>query len=319
MMAKPGKILLSVTGFNPALWLEAMRKRAPERQVVTEPECEIDPSIDYAVVWKQHSGLFKRLPNLKAIFSIGAGVDHIFEGGAIPDVPIVRMVADDLTERMTEYVVWQVLDHHRKGPRYRRQQADKVWHEDRLQPAARDVIVGIMGLGVMGQDAAQKLKAIGFHVAGWSRSPKSVDGVETFHGADGLDAMLATADILVCLLPLTGETRGILSKPLFAKTKRRGPLGSTILINAGRGGLQNEADIVAALDRGWLGGVTLDVFQTEPPAADSPLWTHPWVTITPHAAATSEPDALVQHMIAQMEAFERGEPLTNLVDRDAGY
>lgn len=318
-MAEPGSILLSVTGFDPVVWLDELRRQAPDRRVVTEPDGEIDPSIRYAVVWKQRPGVLNRLPNLAAIFSIGAGVDHIFADPDVPDVPIVRVVADDLTERMSEYVVWQVLDHHRKGPRYRRQQADKVWNEDRMQPAARDVTVGILGLGILGIDAARKLRHLGFKVAGWSRTEKTVEGFDTHAGDAGLDGFLAASDIVVCLLPLTPATEGILSKPLFARMKRRGPLGPATLINAGRGGLQNEADILAALENGWLGAASLDVFQTEPLPETSPLWTHSRVTITPHAAATSVPAALIPPMIAQMEAFERGEPLTNLVDRQAGY
>lgn len=318
-MANHGTILLSVTGFDPAIWAEEIKRAAPDRPVVTESDGPEDASIRYAVVWKQRPGVLRRLPNLAAIFSIGAGVDHIFADPDVPDVPIVRAVADDLTERMSEYVVWQVLDHHRKGPRYRRQQAEKLWSEDRMQPAAGDVTVGILGLGVLGRDAAAKLGALGFNVAGWSRTAKSVEGVETYAGDAGLEGVLSVSDIVVCLLPLTPKTQGILSKPLFAKMKRRGPLGPAMLINAGRGDLQNEADILAALENGWLGAASLDVFQTEPLAEASPLWSHPRVTITPHAAATSVPAALVPPMIAQMDGFERGEPLTNLVDRDAGY
>lgn len=318
-MAEPGTILLSVTGFDPVIWLEELQRQAPHRATVTEPNSPTDPAIRYAVVWKQRPGILNSLPNLEAVFSIGAGVDHIFADADVPDVPIVRVVADDLTERMTEYVVWQVLDHHRKGPRYRRQQAERVWNEGRMQPAARDVTVGILGLGVLGLDAARKLQTIGFKLAGWSRSEKSVEGIDTYSGDAGLERFLAISDIVVCLLPLTPKTRGILSKPLFAKMKRRGPLGPATLINAGRGDLQNEADILAALENGWLGAASLDVFQTEPLPETSLLWAHPRVTITPHAAATSVPAALVPSMVAQMDAFERGEPLTNLVDREAGY
>lgn len=319
-MSQPGTILLAMTGFDPVIWRQALERHAPDRPIVTEPAEPGDPSIRYAVAWHPEPGSLADLPNLAAIFSAGAGVDHVFaDTGLPPNVPIVRSVAADLTERMSEYVVWQVLDHHRKGPRYRRQQAGAVWNEDRMQPPARDVTVGIMGLGVLGLDAAGKLDMMGFRLAGWSRTRKKIDGIATYHGEDELEAFLKTSDIVVCLLPLTPATRGILSKPLFARMKRRGPLGPAILINAGRGGLQNEADIVAALDNGWLGGVTLDVFQTEPLPEHSPLWAHPRVTITPHAAATSMPDALVPPMIAQMEAFERGGTLRNVVDRESGY
>mgnify|MGYP000182785300 CR=1 FL=1 len=318
-MYSSGKILLSVTGFDPAIWKEELEKAAPDRPVVLQPGAPDDPEIDYAVVWKQPPGVLSGLPNLKAIFSIGAGVDHIFAEGDVPDVPIVRVVADDLTDRMSEYVVWQVLDHHRKGPLYRDQQAQKIWHEDLMQPAAPEVTVGILGYGNLGRDAAKKLQALGFRVIGWSRTEKREPDVETFAGDAGLTGFLAQADIVVCLLPLTPATRGILSAPFFEKMKARGPLGAPVLINAGRGGLQVEADILAALAEKRLGAASLDVFETEPLPADSPLWTHPRVTITPHAAATSVPQALIPPMVAQMDAHDRGEPLTNLVDRNAGY
>lgn len=318
-MAEKGTILLSVTGFDPAIWQAELEKAAPDRPVVLEPAAPDDPAIDYAVVWKQRPGVLASLPNLKAIFSIGAGVDHIFAEGEVPDVPIVRVVADDLTERMSEYSVWQALDHLRKGPLYREQQARSVWHEDLMQPAAREVTVGILGYGNLGRDAAMKLRVMGFEVIGWSRTEKTGEAIETFAGEGGLGDFLARSDIVVCLLPLTPETRGILSAPFFAMMKERGPLGAPILINAGRGGLQKEADILAALDSKRLGAVSLDVFETEPLPADSPLWTHPRVTITPHAAATSVPQTLIPPMIEQMDAHDRGEPLKNLVDRNAGY
>lgn len=317
-MAK-GTILLSVTGFDPATWRAELEKAAPDRKVVTEPAGANDPDIEYAVVWKQRRGVLNGLPNLKAIFSIGAGVDHIFAEGELPDVPIVRAVADDLTERMSEYVAWQVLDHHRKGPLYRDQQARRLWHEDIMQPAARDVTVGVLGYGTLGRDAARKLRVLGFEVVGWSRREKTGEKIDVFTGDNGLNQFLAVADIVVCLLPLTPATHGILSAPLFDRMKKRGPLGAPILINAGRGGLQKEADIIAALEDGRLGAVSLDVFETEPLPAESPLWNHPRVTITPHAAATSMPHALVPPMIEQMEAHDRGEPLRNVVDREAGY
>ncbi|MEL6920343.1 MAG: glyoxylate/hydroxypyruvate reductase A [Pseudomonadota bacterium] len=320
MTGKKGDILLAVTGFDPQVWQSHLKSAAPDRQVMTDiADLASTENIKYAVVWKQRPGLLNALPNLQAIFSIGAGVDHIFADPNVPHVPIVRVVADDLTDRMSEYVVWQVLDHHRKGPLYRKQQAEKLWHEDRRQPAACDVTVGILGLGVLGSDAARKLRALGFRVTGWSRTQKHVDGIACYHGGGGLREFLGGADIVVCLLPLTEATQGILSKPLFIQMKRSGPLGSAVLINAGRGRLQNEADILAALDNGWLGAVSLDVFEEEPLLADSPLWSHPKVTVTPHAAATSDPAALIPPMIRQMDAHERGQPFQNLVNRDAGY
>ncbi|MDP2732735.1 MAG: glyoxylate/hydroxypyruvate reductase A, partial [Hoeflea sp.] len=153
-----GRILLALTGWTPEVWIKELAKAAPDRAVTLEPDGEADPSIHYAVVWKQRPALLSKLPNLKAIFSLGAGVDHVFADPDLPDVPIVRVVSPDLTTRMSEFVVWQVLDHHRLGPRYRAQQAGRIWHEDRGQKAARDITVGIMGLGELGRDAAAKLR-----------------------------------------------------------------------------------------------------------------------------------------------------------------
>ena len=314
-----GRILLALTGWEPEVWIDELGKAAPGRPVTLEPDGEADPSIHYAVVWKQQPGLLSKLPNLKAIFSLGAGVDHVFADTSLPDVPIVRVVSANLTTRMSEYVVWQVLDHHRLGPRYRAQQADRIWHEDRDQKAASDITVGIMGLGELGCDAAAKLRVMGFTVSGWSRTQKQVEGVTCHAGEAGLCAFLASADIFVVLLPLTPETREILNRDLFLKMSKRGPLGAPVLINAGRGGLQNEADILSALDEGLLSAVTLDVFQQEPLDPESPFWTHQKVTLTPHAAAASMPHSLIAPMARQMDAYERGEALINLVDRKAGY
>ena len=205
-----------------------------------------DPNaIRYVMAWHPPPEALAGLPNLAVIFSLGAGVEHILSREALPDVPVVRIVSDDLTRRMTEWVTLQVLMHHRQQRRYDRLQRERRWHELR-QPAASEVRVGIMGMGVLGKSAAEVLVKLGFQVAGWSRRPKTIAGVESFHGEAGLDAFLARTDILVVLLPLTPETRGLLSMPLFGKLARDGALGGPVLINAGRGGLQVEADIVRA-------------------------------------------------------------------------
>ncbi|MAU94712.1 MAG: glyoxylate/hydroxypyruvate reductase A [Fulvimarina sp.] len=311
-------ILLSVTGFDPSRWWQALHEAAPERRIVVDASEAGGEPIDYAVVWKQPPGLLATLPELKAIFSLGAGVDHILADRQLPAVPIVRIVADDLKERMSEYVVWRVLDHFRRGRAYRQQQAQKIWHE-RMQPAAREITVGIMGLGVLGIDAAAKLQVLGFRVSGWSRGEKRVDGVETFAGSAGLGPFLAASDILVVLLPLTADTRGIIGEDLLARLKRDTPLGGPVLVNAGRGGLQDETAILAALDEDRLMEASLDVFNVEPLPAESRLWSHPKVFVTPHAAALSDPDALAPIIMRQIAAHERGELLDNVVDRQAGY
>jgi glyoxylate/hydroxypyruvate reductase len=310
-----GRILLAVTGFNPQRWYELL---SATRKVTLEPDGPADPTITYAVVWKQRPNLLSSLPNLRAIFSIGAGVDHIFTDPGLPKVPVVRVVADNLTQYMTEYVVWRVLDHHRQGFLYHAQQKRKVWHEP-PQPPASDVAVGIMGLGNLGRAAAQALLSLGFVVNGWTRTEHAMAGVTSFHGEHGLVPFLNATDILVVLLPLTQATRGIISYRLLKELRSRNRLGGAVLINAGRGRLQSDGDILKALEDGTLKEASLDVFEAEPLPKTSPLWSHPRVFVTPHAAATSDPNHLVKPMLEQMDAFERGEPLRNLVDVEAGY
>ncbi len=314
-MGDKGRILLAVTGFNPTRWHELLSSR---REVVMPPDGAGDPSITYAVVWKQRPELLATLPNLKAIFSIGAGVDHIFASPGVPEVPIVRVVAENLSQHMTEYVVWRVLDHHRQGMAYRAQQPKRIWHEPPQRPAP-DVSVGIMGLGELGRAAARALLALGFHVNGWNRKGAGMDGVQGFTGDDGLVPFLNATDILVVLLPLTPATTGIVDYGLLKHLRRRNALGGAVLINAGRGRLQKDDDILRALEDGTLKEASLDVFEIEPLPKTSALWTHPRLFVTPHAAATSDPDHLVGPMLEQMDAFDHGEPLRHLVDRNAGY
>jgi glyoxylate/hydroxypyruvate reductase len=314
-MPATGRVLLSVTGYDPHAW---ERQIASRRAVVREPDGADDPTIRYAVAWKHPRGAFSRLPNLRAIFSIGAGVDHILSDPGLPDVPIVRVVADDLTRHMSEYVVWRVLDHHRQGMLYRHRQAQGIW-EEAHQPGAPMVSVGILGLGTLGRAAAAALIPLGFRLRGWSRSGTSMEGVECFAGKDGLTAFLAGTDILVVLLPHTAETEGIVDYRLLSGLRRDNALGGPCLVNAGRGMLQKEADILRALDEGILKEASLDVFETEPLPASSTLWTHPRVFVTPHAAAASDASELVPAMLDQMDAHDRGEPLRNVVDRQAGY
>jgi glyoxylate/hydroxypyruvate reductase len=312
-------LLFAAPGWDEGLWLKRFAALLPGRAFVT-PETLVDrAAVRYAIVWRHKRGLLAELPQLEAIFSLGAGVDHILSDPNLPDVPIARIVDPDLTARMSEWVVLHCLMHLRQARRYERQQRERIWDDDDDQPAAADVRVGVLGLGELGRDAARKLAALGFQVAAWSAGPKSAPGIACFNGAAGLEAMLVRTDILVCLLPLTLATRGFLNARLFAKLPRDGRLGGAILLNAGRGGLQVEADIVAALDSGALEGASLDVFETEPLPQDSPLWRHPAVFVTPHNAAISHPDSVARAIAEQILAHERGEPLRNLVDQARGY
>jgi glyoxylate/hydroxypyruvate reductase A len=287
--------------------------------VILLPDAGIDPAeVRYAAVWKPIQGELAAFPNLSVIFNLGAGVDALMIDPGLPKVPVVRVAVDDLTSRMTEYVVLHVLMHHRQELYLRASQREKRWAPKAQWPASA-ISVGVMGLGTLGSSAGIALTRFGFRVSGWSRSRKEIDGIECFHGEAQLDPFLQRTDILVCLLPLTADTRHILNRGLFSKLGRNSPMGAPVLINAGRGGLQNEADILACLDDGTLGAASLDVFETEPLPPGSPFWTHPKVELTPHNAADTDPDEISKYVARQIERFEAGEALDNVVDPARGY
>jgi glyoxylate/hydroxypyruvate reductase A len=318
-----GALALLVRGGTENWSAERWRRRFDEvcgdRRVLQLPGAEFDAAeIRYAAVWKPRHGELAAFPNLRVIFNLGAGVDAVIADSSLPQVPLVRVAVGDLTGRMTEYVVMHVLMHHRQEIYLRASQREKRW-APRPQWPAGAISVGIMGLGTLGANAGQALRHLGFRVSGWSGSPKQIDGVQCFHGKPQLDGFLQASDILVCLLPLTPETRGILDRGVFAKLHRNSPLGAPVLINAGRGGLQNEADILQCLDDGTLGAVSLDVFAEEPLPAKSRFWTHPNVVLTPHNAADTDPDEISKYVARQIERFEAGGALENVVDRRRGY
>ncbi len=297
-----------------------MRKVAPELDVRVWPDRMGDISeIEYCAAWLPPPGVVKSLPKLKVIMSLGAGVDAILKDPTLPEnVPIVRVNDPDLTGRMTEYIVLHVLMHHRQQRRLDENQKNRVWDSFPTH-AARALSVGIMGMGVMGRDSAEKLRDLGFRVAGWSRTRKDVPGVQSFAGESEFDAFLGRTDVLVSLLPATPDTDGIINRGNISKLSRNGPFGAPIVINAGRGRQQVAEDILAALDSGELHAATLDVFVQEPLPPDSRLWTHPKVTLTPHCAADSDPETICAYVASNIEKHRRGEPLQNLVDRARGY
>ncbi len=305
------------------LFAAEMRALAPGLDLRIAPDIGSAGDIDTALAWLPEPGLLASLPNLKLIVSVGAGVDALLQDATLPaDVPLVRFVDPDLTGRMVEYIVLHVLYHHRRMAELRELQARRVWQAYVPEPTAGEVRVGLMGLGVLGSAAARVLGALGYRLNGWSRTPKALDGVTCFSGTDGLEPFLADTDILAVLLPLTPGTRGILNRGLFAKLSTRGRsplLAGPVLINAGRGGLQLDADIAAALAVGELAAASLDVFETEPLPATSPLWQHPRVVVTPHNAAESNPAAIARYAYSQMRALHDGRSLGNLVDRERGY
>jgi glyoxylate/hydroxypyruvate reductase len=305
--------------WSPERWKRRFVDVCGNRPVALLPDDTIAPeAVCYAAVWKPEPGALAKFPNLRVIFNLGAGVDALVADPTLPKLPIVRVAVDDLTGRMTEYVVLHVLMHHRQQLYLWDCQRQKKW-EPRLQWPASAIQVGVMGLGVLGMDAALALKRLGFRVAGWSASPKQIDGVDCFSGASGLEPFLRRTNILVGLLPLTPDTRHILNRNTFSLLDGSSPLGAPVLINAGRGGLQVEADILACLNDGTLGAATLDVFEAEPLAASSALWQHPNVVVTPHNAADTDPDAICAYVARQIERHEAGETLQNVVELGRGY
>ncbi len=299
---------------DPADWRRAMARHHPDLDFRVWPEIGDPAQIRYALVWRPKPGLLASLPNLELILNTGAGVDGVLSDPAFPrQVPLVRMVDRSLTEGMAEYVCWQVLEWHRGGRYYRRQAASRQWHQ-RDERLARDCRVGILGLGELGREAAQRLADLRYDVAGWSRTPKQIDRIACYTGPGQLPDFLARTECLVCLLPLTEDTRGLLDRNLFARL----PKGAH-LINAGRGGHLVEADLIPALDTGQIGSAALDVFETEPLPAEHPFWGRPEITITPHVAALTLPDSAAETVARSLAKHLAGQPLDNLVDPDAGY
>lgn len=311
--------LIALGSGDPNPWITKFRELLPGMPIVKLGD-DFDPNkIRYAMSWYHPVGSLSNMPNLRAIFSMGAGVDHLFRDHNLPDVPMARIVDPDLTHRMTEYVVMHTLNILRQSRRYRAQQLHRVWQDDDFQPVSSDVRVGIMGMGILGSDAARKLTSLGFKVAGWSISEKHIDGVESYFGASNLPSFLARTDILISLLPLTPETFGIINSGMLRSLARDGRVPAPSLINAGRGGLHIEDDILACLDNGVLHEAVLDVFQTEPLPTNSRLWLHPNVTITPHNASVSNPLAIGRSIAEQIKTLESGGELLNSVHRDRGY
>jgi len=286
----------------------------PEYEIRYSPEIGDKAAIEYALVWEPEPGLLADLPNLKLIVGLGAGVDHLLRDPSLPTaVPIVRLVDPYMTDAMSEYVTFSVLRLHRQDLDYLAQQRAGVW-EEREQKNAAERPVAILGFGKLGQDAGRKLKSLGFTVAGWSRGPKEIAGFATFAGPQGLDALLARSEIVVCLLPLTSETGGILNAASFARMPR-----GAGLVNAGRGGHLVEADLIPALDSGQLSGAVLDVFAEEPLPASHPFWRHPRIIVTPHVAAETHPETAAPIIREAIRCCAAGLPVANQIDPTRGY
>jgi glyoxylate/hydroxypyruvate reductase A len=311
-------LLLHLTERDEQSWADALRAKLPGYPIYLRDDAFDRAAIHYVFVWKPAPDTFDDLPNLKAILSLGAGVDGLLRHPRLPALPIVRFVDDELSQCMADYVVAQVAMHQRLFTQYKADQTARRWVQH-YPAAATTISVGIMGLGVIGQHTIGELKPLGYGLRGWSRTRKAIEGVACFAGLEELDAFLAETDILVALLPLTAETEGILNYETFRKL-RRGPLaGGPVIVNAARGGHNREADIVRALIDGTLGAASLDVFEVEPLPADSPLWTLENCYITPHIAAISNERTGAAYFSRVILDHEAGKPLPNVVDVTRGY
>jgi glyoxylate/hydroxypyruvate reductase A len=292
-----------------AVFASAFAEHLPAVQFSMDAGSVNPADVRYIMTWKPPEDL-TRYPNLEAVFCIGAGVDQ-FANVKLPSrVKLIRMVDESITRMVVEYVVMAVLFLHRNLHIYIDQQRRHVWHEIVPQPQCAERRVSVLGLGVLGEAACTKLRQFGFKLSGWSRSQRSIDRVDCYSGADGLREMVTGTDILVCLLPLTPETTGILNADLFALL----PRGAS-LVHAGRGRQLDADALISALDRDHLSGAFLDVVDPEPLPSDHPLWSHPKVVITPHVAAITQPGSAATTTIENLKRLQAGQVPVGLVER----
>lgn len=309
-------LLLAVPVSWAGLWTTPLAEMAPDLNVIVQGRDTYDPkSIDYALGFRPEPGLLGSLPNLKVVFSLGAGVDGFLIDPKYPkQVPLVRFVDHQLSREMAQYCVMHALIHHRQQRLFDQLQREKKWRQGIPPRRTEDTRIGILGLGEIGTLVAERLRDHDFQMAGWSRTRKKIDGVESFAGHGELAKFLARSDILICLLPLTADTHHILNAKTFALLPK-----DAFVINVARGGHLKEDDLVAAIDSGHLSGATLDVFESEPLPESSPLWSHPQITVTPHIAAISDPRVMAKNAVDGIMLHKAGKPLQNVVDFARGY
>lgn len=303
----------SYTWFTSA-WKQTLLKIDPMIKVDIFPYIGEWSSVEFACVWKHPLGLLRQFPNLKCIASLAAGVDFIFQDGeSLPQVPIVRIMDDYMAKDIIQYVVAYVLNDIKRIEHWATQQKQKTWAK---QPPFNfsEKTIGVMGLGFLGGQTVQTLKSLGLNTIGYSLSEKSIPGVPTFVGEQGLNQFLSETDILVCMLPLTEMTRGILNHTVFSKL----PQGA-YLINVGRGDHLAEADLIQALESGQLSRACLDVFSFEPLPVSHPFWSHPQIQITPHIASVTNALTAAPQLLNNFRNLQQGKTLANVVNRAKGY
>ncbi|WP_282371119.1 2-hydroxyacid dehydrogenase [Pseudomonas sp. PS02290] len=294
-------------------WQTLFAEHAPDIEWRAWPDIGNPEEVEYLAAWQAPDDLTQLLPNLKVLFALSAGVDQLDLSRLPADLPVVRLLDPGITRGMCEYATWAVLSLHRDMLRYREQQAARRWQAHLLQPAEKRR-VGVMGLGTQAQQILATLAPFGFALSGWARSVHEIEGVDCFAGQAQLSAFLGQCDILLCVLPLTEQTEGILDRNLFALLPR-----GAGLVNMGRGGHLVEGDLLEALESGQLGGAILDVLQVEPAGSDHPFWGHPQVVLTPHVAAMTQPASAFGVLLENIRRFERGERMVGQIDRNRGY
>jgi glyoxylate/hydroxypyruvate reductase A len=295
-------------------WARDLAAAMPGAEMVPWQESAPLEPCDYAVVWSPTAELLAQLRDVRAVFLMGAGVDALLKfGDALPDVPIVRLGDAGMGIQMAEYVAYAVLRYFRRFDEYEMQAGHGVWSQ--LEPYAKsDFTIGVMGMGKLGMRVIETMQHFGFPVRGWSRTPKDVPGVRCYAGMEQLEEFLRGTRVLVSMLPLTLETTNLLDRRRLAQL----PEGA-YLINVARGAQVAEPDLLAMIRAGHIAGATLDVFRNEPLPAPHPFWDEPRIAITPHISALTVRDEAVKQIAAKIVAFEQGQPVDDLVDRNRGY
>ena len=295
-------------------WVSALKNEHPGLDVRIYPDDKDREEIEFALVWKHPCGVFENYPNINCIASMGAGVDHILKDPDLPqEAAITRLVDDHLTLDMSEFVKALVMNHIRGISIYKAQEVKNSWIQHPYR-RIQDVRIGIMGMGVLGSNTGITLKKSGFNINGWSQTAKTIDGIEVFAGQEALGNFLAQSDILICMLPLTAQTRNILNRDLFKQLPR-----NAFVINVARGEHLVDEDLIEMIDSGHLSGASLDVFRVEPLPPNHVFWMHPKVNVTPHVASITDPGSVVPQIIDNYIRLKNNQPLLNTVSRQKGY
>jgi glyoxylate/hydroxypyruvate reductase A len=298
---------------DPVAWRQALAAELPDLEFRADPAAGDPADVRYALVWKPRAGFFAPFPNLALVVNLGAGVDSLVERDDLPDVPMARLSDAGMVELMTSYVLFAVIRHAREIGQFERAQRRGEWHY--VHPRAlSEIKIGVLGLGVLGADAATALARAGFDVRGWARTGRELPGVTCLAGRDSLDAILAESEILVVMLPLTRETRGLVGARELALL----PHGAK-LVNVSRGAIVDEPALVAALQSGRIAEATLDVFAVEPLPREHEFWRMETVLITPHIASITVPEAAARDVAESIRRVRAGGPPLHPIDARRGY